>query len=219
MNISKEDLEKYQIIGEGNQGHIYRYNESTVIKLLDDGAFNYELLKTMSELSLQQFIKPIEEVEENGECYAFAYPFLDKTDNKSILLLLKKILLENIQTLLNDIKMLSEKRILIRDIIPLNSFCIDDRIYMFDFDRYVFANERLTKKQIYKLNLEKLEQYFHKIWIKAFIEYGIDRTTLKYHQEYFEKSYIQTIKKKMKSDENIKEYIKRKMDITEIKCT
>lgn len=213
MNIARENLETFEIVGEGKQGTIYRYDENTVIKLLEDDSFNYELLKTMSGLSLKQFMKPIEEVKENGECYAFAYPFLKQMDYKSILLLLKKSLLENIKVLLQDIEILSEKRILIRDIIPINSFCIDDKICIFDFDSYVFANERLTKKQIYHLNVERLEQYFQKIWIKSLIECGIDRTCLKYHQEFFEKSYIQAIKKKMKSNENIKEYIKRKIDM------
>lgn len=207
MILLRSEAEKYPIIGEGGQGKIHQIDENTVIKLTD--ANEVDLLYKMISISLNQFLKPKDAVYENGVCYAFAYPLLNKTDNKSILLLLKEKLISNIDILTQEIKQISENRILIHDLIPNNSACIDEIIYIFDFNLYTFAPMDLTEEQIFKINIQRLEQYFHKLWIMALVKLGLNRSSLKYHPEYFCESYIKTIQDKMREEENIKEYVKR----------
>lgn len=209
MILAKKELEKYPIINGGAQGMIYQISSNKVLKLIED--MDLELLLKMKEVPLKQFVNPIEEVKENGVVYSMLYNYITTTEYKNILDLLQKYIVDNINVLLEDIYILSENRILIRDLIPKNSLCLDNKIYMLDLDLYKFANPNITKEQILKINIEKLEQYFHKFWIMALVQLGLDRTSLKYHSEYFETSYINTIKEKMNKEETIKEYIKRRI--------
>ena len=135
---------------------------------------------------------------------------MDKQKQTKAYLLEREALINNIDTLIEDIIKLSKKRIIISDVIPINSLCIYKKIYILDFDLYSFADESLKEDQILKINLYKLELYFKRLWMLALVELGVDRRIIKYHPEYFEENHIETVKEKMYDGENIKEYIKRR---------
>jgi len=209
MIISREELEKFPIIGNGGQGNIYQISSDTVVKMVE-GVVNLELLQKMKNLELKQFLLPVEEVCDQDGIYSMAYKYIDTTEYKNVLYLIKKYLLTNIEVLQEDITILSENRILIRDLIPRNSLCLQNKIYILDFDLYKFADNNLEQEMLLKLNMEKLQQYFNKLWIMALVGIGYDRRILKYHPEYFEKDYIETIQQYFNNSDSILEYVKRK---------
>jgi len=209
MIISREELEKFPIIGNGGQGNIYQISSDTVVKMVE-GVVNLELLQKMKNLELKQFLLPVEEVCDQDGIYSMAYKYIDTFEYKNVLYLIKKYLLTNIEVLQEDITILSENRILIRDLIPRNSLILQNKIYILDFDLYKFADNNLEQEMLLKLNMEKLQQYFNKLWIMALVGIGYDRRILKYHPEYFEKDYIETIQQYFNNSDSILEYVKRK---------
>lgn len=210
MILKRKELEKYPVIGSGGQGKVYQIDKNTVVKVSED--INIELLKRMSSASLKQFIMPMEEVYDEEDCYTFTFPLLDKVKNESALILSKNQILQNIDILVEDIREISKQRIILADVVPINSFCIDKTIYMFDYDLYYFASECLSEEEIFKINLSKLNFYFRKLWIIGLIETGIDRLNLRFHPEYVCDNCISAFKEDMLETESIKEYIKRRIN-------
>ncbi len=204
MIVRGKELETYPLINSGGQGKIYQISSNEVIKITETE--NQDLLTKMQMIPLKQFIKPIGKIEE-----AFIYPYLPSNDYESILELTKQQLHENIEVLIRDIEKISKERILIHDLIPKNSVCLNQKIYILDFDLYTFAKEELDERTIFKLNLEKLDRYFNSIWIMALVKIGYDRRFFKYNPEYFERDYLGVIENNIKEDENIKQYLKRKI--------
>lgn len=211
MMISRCEIEQYKEIGagKGTQGKIYQVSDDMVAKVLD-GEMNIALLTTMKELPLKHFVKPVEEVYDEEECYSMAYPYIPSDDYQSAITLSKKEILQNIKTLIEDIQILSEARILIRDFIPKNTLLFEKKIYVVDFDLYVFANPKMDEETLLKVNMAKLDQYFHNLWTLALVNFGMDRQELKYHPEYFEEDYLDSIANDMQEEETIVNFIKRK---------
>ncbi len=212
MIISRKELESYPVVGSGAQSNIYKISEEYVIKLIEEK--NIDLLLRIKEIELQQFVTPVEEVyDEFGVFHAMLYKYIGTKEYKSILSMDKETLIKNIETLLDDIYKLSKARILISDLIPINTLCLEDKIYIVDLDLYKIASNNLTEETILKINIQKFEQYLKKLWIIGLVNSGIDRRSIKYHPEYLEEDYLKIIYNEFDNNESIKKYIKKKVSV------
>lgn len=209
MIVSRKELQSFPIIGSGFQSNIYKVSDEYVAKMITDE--NIELLLRIKELSLKHFVTPIEEIyDENGVVYSMLYTYIRTKEYKNILLMDKETLIKNIETLLDDIYKLSKAKILIDDLIPINTLCLENKIYVVDLDLYKIAGNNLTEDIVLKINIQKFQYYLRGLWIIGLVNSGVDRRKIKYHPEYLEDDYLKTIYDNFKPSDTIKTYTKNK---------
>lgn len=90
-------------------------------------------------------------------------------DSKGIIKLQKELFLKNIETLLKDLKVLSDYYILVSDLQPANFIFYNDLMYLIDPGRYRFVS--IKKEQT---NLRQFKELVMQIYYLDMVHYKVD---------------------------------------------
>jgi hypothetical protein len=139
--IDRKKFESKEVVGSGNYGTVYRYDDDKVIKFANSrGDSNqYNAVSIIKNLSLPNFYKLYDvlsctdgDVKTFGGTIARYYP----SEDLDLFLMPSDYLLDNFNSLYNSMVLLGSSKISIFDLNPRNVICNSSGIYVIDVDLY-----------------------------------------------------------------------------------
>lgn len=193
-------------VAEGEQGYIYKLNNTKCIKMYKDGmpTIDPKIFKLYQDLSLEGYSRLHELWYRDSKLQEVGAYIMDfyKSDADNILFMPVDYTIENLNILYNSVKILSEYRVLVRDLIPQNAILSSDKITVVDYDSSINSTRNI--KVIENHNINCLMILFRKIYNEGFRKLAIKIDNNQGLQNYINHLFLNTdepikkLQKKMK---------------------
>lgn len=169
------DLENMLFIGKGMFGKVYKINDNTCLKIFGvEHKRSEKILKKIRDLELDSYYNIYDLYhDEEKRFFGYSMKYYDNSDI-DILGISKDYLLENYETMFEDIAVISKKLIEIIDLNYNNVIYTNEGIVIIDADLYRFSTA--SKKHLKYINNKYLQNlYINMILQQLEKKYGYDR--------------------------------------------
>jgi len=173
-------LSKENMINNGTQGCIYRYNADKCIKIYNDNAmkydnrFNPEIFNIFRNLSLPGIYKLYELLYSDpslNNVIGYMMKYYEKS-SENILYMPINYTVNNLNMLIKSIEILTNEGLLLKDLYYSNVVVGESRIILIDRDTSIKSN--MDRDELLELNIHNLLYAFKGLWIDGFRKIGID---------------------------------------------
>ena len=149
---------KLNLLGSGVDGKVYRYQDKA-IKLYHDESVkdhltNYQI-DILSTFSTTHLILPLERLKNGNDNLGYNMKYINLENHQNILTINKKIIIDELQELEEELSLIGEKNFLLNDKLSNNLF-YSDKLYLLDPDSLTY----IPKANLSKRNLEVFTWYF-----------------------------------------------------------
>lgn len=179
------DINNSNLIGYGKNGNVYKY-KGNAIKVFPKGVVPEELLDSVTcsklcDISTECILLPRKIVYYNSNFSGYSLKLVKKNKTFNISRIEKNNFIEYIKYLEDDIRLLSNKGLLLDGITPDNVI-ISDKIYITDPSRYVFLGNK-NNYALEKLNNFQLHLLLSKLIVSSLKKSDLTSSELKKFRE------------------------------------
>lgn len=188
LDNKKVRISNFNLIGYGRNGNVYKCRKDAIKvfsnKNLSDEIIDEETCKRLRDISTECILLPKKILYYNDKFSGYSLKYLNnKSSINKIYNEDKEILIGNITSLENDIKLLSKRGVLLSGL-TMNNTLVDDKIYITDPSSYAFLDDYNGK------GLEKINDYQLYLLINSLVLMSIKRSDVENKSNLKELRYL-----------------------------
>lgn len=176
------NLDKASIIGYGKNGNVYKY-KNLALKIfpngkVPNGLIDRDTCHNLCNITTNSILLPKNLVFYKNKLFSgFSIKPITCARNRSVAKMDKKIFINNIELLEDDVLLLSNKGVLLDGVIPENVI-VSDKLYLIDPTKYAFLDKDLCNG-LYDLNNYQIHLLLSKLVLSSLKKNDITPKELK----------------------------------------